>query len=609
MCGIVGYIGPQDAAPILFGGLERLEYRGYDSAGLAIFDGAHTQVVRSVGKLRNLAAALEQRPLAGALGVGHTRWATHGRPSEENAHPHTAGVITVVHNGIIENHLALRAALEGRGHVFTSETDTEIFSHYIREKVDAGLDLEQAVRAVLADVEGAYAIAVISASEPDKIVVAKNASPLVIGLGDGEMFLASDVPAMLSHTRDVIFMHEGELAVLTRSGATLTTIEGEPVERAATRITWTPSQAEKGGYKHFMLKEIYEQPRAMTDTLRGRLSLETGDVHLEDVDLSAAWIKSIDRIVIAACGTAWHAGMIGRRFIEEATRIPVVVELASEFRYRDPIVTERTLFVAVSQSGETLDTLEALKEAKRRGATTLCVCNVIGSSIARMSDHVIYTHAGPEIGVASTKAFMTQMLGLMLLAVYLGRRNNRLDATVVRRRLDRLRQLPGMVEHVLTHNPAVLEVAQKYMHARDFLYLGRGMNHAIALEGALKLKEISYIHAEGYAAGEMKHGPIALIDEEMPVVVITPKGAHYDKTASNLQEARARQGRVIAVATEGDAAIVDAADDVLWVPDLPDLLQPFVTTVPLQLLAYHVADLKGTDVDQPRNLAKSVTVE
>jgi glucosamine--fructose-6-phosphate aminotransferase (isomerizing) len=404
-------------------------------------------------------------------------------------------------------------------------------------------------------------------------------------------------------------MHEGELAVLTAGGATLTTIEGEPVERAATRITWTPSQAEKGGYKHFMLKEIYEQPRAMTDTLRGRLSLETGDVHLEDVDLSAEWINTIDRIVVAACGTAWHAAMIGRRFIEEATRIPVDVELASEFRYRDPIVTERTLFVAVSQSGETLDTLEALKEAKRRGATTLCVCNVIGSSIARASDHVIYTHAGPEIGVASTKAFMTQMLGLMLLAVYLGRRNNRLDATVVRRRLDALRQLPGMVEQVLTHNPAIIEVAQKYMHARDFLYLGRGMNHAIALEGALKLKEISYIHAEGYAAGEMKHGPIALIDEEMPVVVITPKGAHYDKTASNLQEARARQGRVIAVATEGDDAIVQGADDVLWVPDLPDLLQPFVTTVPLQLLAYHVADLKGTDVDQPRNLAKSVTVE
>ena len=609
MCGIVGYLGPQDAAPILLGGLERLEYRGYDSAGLAIFDGQATRVLRSVGKLHNLATALRSAPLTGCLGIGHTRWATHGRPSEENAHPHTAGPITVVHNGIIENHLALRNALETRGHTFTSETDTEIFSHFIREKVDAGMGLEAAVRAVLADVEGAYAIAVISAAEPDKIVVAKNASPLVIGLGDGEIFLASDVPALLSHTRDVIFMHEGELAVLTRAGAVLTTIEGEPVERAATRITWTPSQAEKGGYKHFMLKEIYEQPRAMTDTLRGRLSLETGEVFLEDVDLSPEWIKGIDRIIIAACGTAWHAGMIGRRFIEEATRIPVDVELASEFRYRDPIVSDRTLFVAVSQSGETLDTLEALKEAKRRGATTLCVCNVIGSSIARMSDHVIYTHAGPEIGVASTKAFMTQMIGLMLLAVYLGRRAGKLDATVVRRRLDALRQLPGMVEQVITSNDAVLEVARKYMHARDFLYLGRGMNHAIALEGALKLKEISYIHAEGYAAGEMNHGPIALIDEEMPVVVITPKGAHYDKTASNLQEARARQGRVIAVATLGDTAMIKQADDVLWVPDLPDLLQPFVTTVPLQLLAYHVADLKGTDVDQPRNLAKSVTVE
>ena len=609
MCGIVGYLGPQDAAPILLGGLERLEYRGYDSAGLAIFDGDVTNVLRSVGKLHNLAAALRASPLAGGLGIGHTRWATHGRPSEENAHPHTAGVITVVHNGIIENHVALRSALESRGHTFTSETDTEIFSHFIREKVDAGLDLEAAIRAVASEVAGAYAIAVISANEPDKIVVAKNASPLVIGLGEDEIFLASDVPALLSHTRDVIFMHEGEMAILTRAGATLTTIEGEPVERAATRVLWTPSQAEKGGYKHFMLKEIYEQPRAMTDTLRGRLSLETGEVHLEDVDLSPEWIQNIDRIIVSACGTAWHAGMVGRRFIEEATRIPVDVELASEFRYRDPIVSDRTLFVAVSQSGETADTLAALREAKRRGATTLCVCNVIASSIAREADHVIYTHAGPEIGVASTKAFMTQMIGLMLLAVYLGRRAGKLDATVVRRRLDALRQLPGLVEQVLAEDDAVLEVARKYMHARDCLYLGRGMNHAIALEGALKLKEISYIHAEGYAAGEMKHGPIALIDEEMPVVVITPKGAHYDKTVSNLLQSRARQGRVIAVATRGDTAVIEQADDVLWVPDLPDLLQPFVTTVPLQLLAYHIADLKGTDVDQPRNLAKSVTVE
>jgi len=609
MCGIVGYVGPRPAADILFGGLARLEYRGYDSAGLAVFDGQQTRVVRSVGKLSNLAESLRKRPLEGSVGIGHTRWATHGRPSEENAHPHTAGPITVVHNGIIENHLALRAALESRGHRFQSETDTEIFSHFIREKVEQGLDLEAAVRAVLAHVEGAYAIAVLSALEPDKVVAAKNASPLVVGLGDGETFLASDVPALLSHTRDVIFLHEGELAVITREGLRLSTIAGEPVLRAPTRITWSPAQAEKGGFKHFMLKEIHEQPRAMTDTLRGRISLESGDVHLEDVHLDAAGVQKLRRIVIVACGTAWHAGLIGRRFIEEATRIPVEVELASEFRYRDPIIGADSLFIAVSQSGETADTLAALKEARRRGARILSVCNVIGSSIARESDDLIYTHAGPEIGVASTKAFMTQMVGLHLLALWLGRRLGRLDPDTMRQRLEALQKLPGEVERVLAREPEVEAVARKYLNARDFLYLGRGVNHPVALEGALKLKEISYIHAEGYAAGEMKHGPIALIDEDMPVVVISPQGPHYDKTASNLQEVRARLGRVIAVATEGDAQITRFADDVLWVPDLPEGLQPFVTTVPLQLLAYHVADLKGTDVDQPRNLAKSVTVE
>ncbi|MEZ4473141.1 MAG: glutamine--fructose-6-phosphate transaminase (isomerizing) [bacterium] len=609
MCGIVGYVGPRQVADILFGGLERLEYRGYDSAGLAVFDGQATRVVRSVGKLANLATALKQRPLVGTVGIGHTRWATHGRPSEENAHPHTAGPITVVHNGIIENHLALRAALQSRGHVFQSETDTEIFSHFIREKVDAGLDLEAAVRSVLQEVEGAYAIVVLSAVEPDKLVAAKNASPMVVGLGEGEMYLASDVPALLSHTRRVIFMHEEEMAILSREGVRLTTLDGTPVERAPTQITWTPSQAEKGGYKHFMLKEIHEQPRALADTMRGRISLETGDVLLEDVHLSAADIAALRRIVIVACGTAWHAAMTGRRCIEEATRIPVDVDLASEFRYRDPIIDAQTLFIAVSQSGETADTLAALKEAKRRGARVLSVCNVIGSSIARESDDLIYTHAGPEIGVASTKAFMTQMMALQLLALHLGRRLGRLDPDTMRTRLEALLQIPGDVERALAEEPAVLAVARTCLHARDMLYLGRGVNHAIALEGALKLKEISYIHAEGYAAGEMKHGPIALIDEDMPVVVITPQGSHYDKTASNLQEARARLGRVIAVATEGDAQIEPFADAILRVPAVPEALQPFVTTVPLQLLAYHVADLKGTDVDQPRNLAKSVTVE
>ncbi len=609
MCGIVGYIGGRQSADILLGGLRRLEYRGYDSAGLAVWDGQETRIVRSVGKLARLAEVLREQPLTGTLGVGHTRWATHGRPSENNAHPHSAGPVTVVHNGIVENHLALRAELEGRGHAFKSETDTEIFSHFIRERIEAGASLEQAVRDVVRVVDGSYAIVVMSSTEPDKLVAAKNASPLVIGVGNGEMFLASDIPALLDHTRDVLFLHEGEMAILTRDGMRVTELDGAPVLRGTRHITWTPSQAEKGGFKHFMLKEIHEQPRAMADTMRGRISLEQGDVHLEDVRLDAATIEQMRRIYICACGTAWHAGLVGKRFIEQAARVPVEVDLASEFRYRDPIVDEHTLFIAVSQSGETADTLAALHEAKRRGARVLSVCNVIESSIARASDDIIYTHAGPEIGVASTKAFVTQMLGLQLFALYLGRRRGAMSREAVRARLEALVQLPTIIEAQLGHAAHVEGIARKYMHARDFLYLGRGVNFPIALEGALKLKEISYIHAEGYAAGEMKHGPIALIDEAMPVVVITPKGSHYDKTASNLQETRARQGRVIAVASEGDLEIAAQADDVIRVPVVEEMLQPFVTTIPLQLLAYYVADLKGTDVDQPRNLAKSVTVE
>lgn len=609
MCGIVGYIGPRESADILLSGLQRLEYRGYDSAGLAVYDGSATQVVRAEGKLSRLTTALRESPLTGNLGIGHTRWATHGGPSEENAHPHTAGPITVVHNGIIENHLELRAQLEGRGHVFKSETDTEIFSHFIREKVDAGLELYEAVRAVLDHIHGSYAIAVINANEPDKLIGAKNASPMVVGVGDGEMFLASDVPALLSETRDMVFLHEGEMVILERSGYRLTDLDGNPIERAPKRITWSPSQAEKGGYKHFMLKEIHEQPRALTDTLRGRVSLETGQVHLEDVSLTEADIKGIDRIFICACGTAWHAGLVGKLLIEQAARIPVEVDLASEFRYRDPIITDRTLFIAVSQSGETADTLAALKEARSRGARILSICNVIESSIARDSDDIIYTHAGPEIGVASTKAFFTQMLAFQLLSLYLGRARGQMDAAAVRSRLERLVELPLIIEQMLNDEETVKQIAHKYFQAKDCLYLGRGMNFPIALEGALKLKEISYIHAEGYAAGEMKHGPIALIDEEVPVVVISPRGSHYEKTASNLQEVRARKGRVIAVATEGDVDFDAQADDIIRVPDVEDVLQPFVTTLPLQLLAYHIADIKGTDVDQPRNLAKSVTVE
>ncbi len=491
MCGIVGYIGDRTAAQLLLRGLERLEYRGYDSAGLAIFDGEATRVVRSVGKLFNLADRIREAPLTGMVGIGHTRWATHGRPSEENAHPHTAGPVTVVHNGIVENHLTLRAQLESRGHVFLSETDTEIFSHFIREQLDEGKDLEAAVRCVLNSIEGSYAIAVLSTDEPDKLVVAKNASPLVVGLGDGEVFVASDIPALLDHTRDVLFMHEGELAVLTREGVTLTSLDGEPIERASKRITWTPSQAEKGGFKHFMLKEIHEQPRAMTDTMRGRVSLETGDVHLEDVGLDDAAVQAFDRVYICACGTAWHAGLVGKRFIEQYARIPVEVDLASEFRYRDPLVTEKTLFIAVSQSGETADTLAALREAKSRGAHVLSVCNVIESSIARDSDDIVYTHAGPEIGVASTKAFITQMLALNLVALFLARRRGVMTPDAVRERLEALVMLPGVVETIVAQEAAVEAVAKRYFGARDFLYLGRGENFPIALEGALKLKEIS----------------------------------------------------------------------------------------------------------------------
>jgi glutamine---fructose-6-phosphate transaminase (isomerizing) len=609
MCGIVGYIGHRSSSNILLRGLERLEYRGYDSAGLAVYDGTSTNVVRSVGKLHNLADALEASPLTGNLGIGHTRWATHGRPSEENAHPHSAGPVTVVHNGIVENHLELRGELESRGHVFSSETDTEIFSHAIREKLDAGLTLADAVRAVVKLVDGSYALGVVSTTEPDKLVVAKNASPLVIGLGEGETFVASDIPALLSHTRDFIYLHEQEMAVLTTDGAALFDLEGMPFERAPKHITWTPSQAEKGGFKHFMLKEIHEQPRAMIDTLRGRISLEQGDVHLEDMTLTAERVKAIDRIYICACGTAWHAGLVGKRFIEQWARIPVEVDLASEFRYRDPLVTENSLFIAVSQSGETADTLAALQEARRRGAHILSICNVMESTIARSSDDVVYTHAGPEIGVASTKAFITQMLALNLVALFLGRRRGAATPERVTEALDQLSHLPGLVENILSDTQDVETIARKYVNARDFLYLGRGENFPIALEGALKLKEISYIHAEGYAAGEMKHGPIALIDEEMPVVVISPKGSHYDKTASNMQEVMARQGRVIGIATEGDDELANSAEDILYVPAVAQFLQPFITTIPLQLLAYHVADMKGTDVDQPRNLAKSVTVE
>jgi glucosamine--fructose-6-phosphate aminotransferase (isomerizing) len=631
MCGIVGYVGSKQCAPILVEGLRRLEYRGYDSAGLALHNGGAggIEIVRAVGKLANLEAALKKSPLAGTTGVGHTRWATHGRPSEVNAHPHVAGNVAVVHNGIIENHVALRRALEARGVRFASDTDTEIVAHLVDEALRAGAPrLVEAVRAALLQVRGAYAIAVMSAGAPDEMVVAKADSPLVLGLGDGEMLCASDIPALLAHTRNVVFLHDGEIATLTRSGAEITTLGGEPVTRAAKTIDWSPTQAEKGGYKHFMLKEIHEQPRAVEDTLRGRVDLAEGDVIGEEIGIPAELAKSIRRVYFVACGTSAHAAMAGRYWVEQLARVPAVVEIGSEVRYREPVFGPDDLVVAVSQSGETLDTLAAVKTAKAQGAHILSVANVMDSAIPRISDAALYTHAGPEIGVASTKCFTTQLVAMLLLAVYLGRRRGTLAADEARRILDALTKAPHQMRDVLAKADELKYLAKKYMRSAHMLFLRRGTGFPVALEGALKLKEISYIHAEGYAAGEMKHGPIALIDEEMPVVVVCPRDAHYEKTFSNMQEVQARAGQIIAVCTEGDADVRGlltvapasgaARRPAMPAPPDPDIFEipaaapevlPLLEVIPLQLLAYHVADFKGTDVDQPRNLAKTVTVE
>jgi glutamine---fructose-6-phosphate transaminase (isomerizing) len=609
MCGIVGYVGEQEAAGILVDGLRKLEYRGYDSAGVAILGAEGLKIARAKGKLRNLETLLAQQPLAGSTGIGHTRWATHGKPSDENAHPHRFQGVAVVHNGIIENHLVLRAELREQGHEFSSETDTEIFAHLIARALETTKDLPAAVRKALEAVRGAYALVVTSEDHPGEIVAAKNASPMVIGLGEGENFVASDVPALLNYTRDVIFLEEGEFAVIRKSGVELSDLAGNPITRAAKRIDWSPVMAEKGGHRHFMHKEIHEQPRALADTLRGRCLLEDGDVLLDDVSLDAKTVQSLSRIVILGCGTSWHAGLLGKHLIERLARIPVEVDLASEFRYREPVIDSSVLAVAISQSGETSDTLAALREAKARGARTLAVCNVLGSAIPREAGDVLYTHAGPEIGVASTKAFTTQLVSLALLAVKLGRLKGTIGVEEGRRWLNQLLELPTAVEEALKSESHVLEVAKSLVDARDVLFLGRGPQAASAYEGALKLKEISYIHAEGYAAGEMKHGPIALIDTNLPVVVIAPLDPTYEKTVGNIEEVRARGGKVIAVVTKGDEHVAKIADHVLEVPGCDPLLSPVVVSVPLQLLAYHVADLRGTDVDQPRNLAKSVTVE
>ncbi len=609
MCGIVGYVGGQQATPIILEGLQKLEYRGYDSAGICTIVDGCAEIVRSEGKLVNLQRLLQQKPLVGTIGIGHTRWATHGRPSEKNAHPHEAGDIIVVHNGIIENYLEMKERLQGLGRVFRSETDTEVISHLVDEKLKETGDFEQSVRLALQELRGAYAVCILCKLEPETLIAAKQGSPMVVGLAEGEYFVASDIPAILSHTRQMVFMEDGELVLFRNGIPAFSTIAGAPLEKKPRHIDWSPLMAEKGGYKHFMLKEIYEQPRAIRDTITGRLREEDGDVLLEDLRLSAEALKGMERICIIACGTSWHAGLVGKFLIEEHGRVPVEVDIASEFRYRNPVVNEKTLIILISQSGETADTLAALREAHSRGAKAIAICNVVDSSIAREADGVIYTHAGPEIGVASTKAFVTQLVALYLFTVRLGRARGTIDQAKGQQMLADLLHVSTLLEETLKLDAEVEKVARRYMNARDFLYLGRGMNYPIALEGALKLKEISYIHAEGYPAGEMKHGPIALIDENMPVVVLVPRNPTYEKVASNMEEVIARGGRVIAICTQGDEEIRKKAEVVLEVPDASEAVMPILLSVPLQLLSYHVAVLKGTDVDQPRNLAKSVTVE
>jgi glutamine---fructose-6-phosphate transaminase (isomerizing) len=609
MCGIVGYIGPRNVVGVLMDGLHRLEYRGYDSAGIAVVDHGVVVGTKRVGKLGNLEEALREHPLSGSAGIGHTRWATHGRPSDSNAHPHLdcSGRIAVIHNGIIENYAALRAALSAKGHRFSSDTDTEVVAHLIEEHYKG--DLAAAVRAVLAQVHGAYALGVLSADSPDEIVFARNgASPLVVGLGHGETFVASDTPAIMEYTRKQLVIHEGEVVVVTREGAEISTFAGDPVEREVTKISWDVRAAEKGGFKHFMLKEIYEQPKVVRDTLAGRIR-DDGTVDLSEVGLSDAQLKKIRKVTIFACGTAYHAAMYGMYLIRQLAKLPVELELASEFRYSHPVVDSDTLAVAVSQSGETADTLEAVRVAKAGGAVLLGVCNRVGSALARTADATLYTHAGPEIGVAATKTFTAQCAAMALLALHIARVRGSADVDELREIGTALLNAPSLVDQALNGDEDIIPVARRYAKSKTVLFLGRHVNFPIALEGALKLKEISYIHAEGYAAGEMKHGPIALLDDGVPCVVIATRSPIEEKVLSNMSEAKARESRIIAVANPNDDAVVEMADVILTVPQTHHLIAPIVNVVPLQLLAYHIADRKGCDVDQPRNLAKTVTVE
>ena len=609
MCGIVGYIGQRETAKVLIDGLRRLEYRGYDSAGIAVFHQGRVEIRRKEGKLAKLEEMIKGETFDGKIGIGHTRWATHGRPSDENAHPHRAGKVTVVHNGIIENYLPLKEVLENKGHVFASETDTEIISHLIDEFVQEGYSFLEAVRFALNKIKGSYALGILFEGDDQSLIAARKESPLVIGLGQEEYFIASDIPPILPYTKDFIFMEDGEIAILSPAGVKIFDAKGDEVSKEPKRVNWNPLMAEKSGYKHFMLKEIFEQPRAVIDTIRGRLSEENGDTVLEGFHFDRTSLKKLRRIYLIACGTSYHAALVGKFLIEGFCRIPVEVDIGSEFRYRNPVIGENELLVAISQSGETADTLAALKEAKRKGAMTLAICNVLESSLARDADHVIYTHAGPEIGVASTKTFVTQLVILFLLGLRIGREMGFLSPEEGKTLLEELVRIPHLMEEVLKSSQQVAQIARKYLHARDFLYLGRGINYPIALEGALKLKEISYVHAEGYAAGEMKHGPIALIDREMPVVVLATQNDVYEKVISNIEEVKAREGKVIALVSQSDRAIAKKVDDVIPIPETLPSLTPILLTIPLQLLAYFMADFKGTDVDQPRNLAKSVTVE
>jgi glucosamine--fructose-6-phosphate aminotransferase (isomerizing) len=620
MCGIVGYVGNKQVVSLLLEGLRKLEYRGYDSAGIAVVDDKkNLWIRRAEGKLRNLEEVIRLNPIEGNYGIGHTRWATHGRPTEENAHPHRdqSGRVVVVHNGIIENYMQLKQKLIELGSEFKTETDTEVIAHLIGYyKHSEGLSIEEAVRKAVKELKGIFALAIISADDPDTIVAVREGAPVVIGLGDGEFFVASDIPPILQHTRDVFYLGEREIAVITKDSVKVTDFEGNLVEPKLQRITWDPIAAEKGGFKHFMLKEIYEQPRAIRDTVSGRISLDTGKIYLDPMNISEEEFKSFTSIKIAACGTSWHAALAGKYMIETLARIPVEVDYASEFRYRNPVLDTTTLMIVISQSGETADTIAAMREAKNAGCRCLAICNVQGSMIDREADGTILTHAGPEIGVASTKAFTAQMIALYLFALYLGTLRGRIDSETAKEHAQKIAELPLKIEHILNDADSIEDLSKEFFRSQDFLYLGRGINFPVALEGALKLKEISYIHAEGYPAGEMKHGPNALIDEKLPVVIINTREKgnaaselRYEKTHSNIVEVKARDGIVISVLTEGDDMSSRVSDYVIEVPETTDLLSPILSIVPLQLLAYHIAVRRGCDVDQPRNLAKSVTVE